>query len=159
MAIGVIVLLVNVVVTSLKKERVGNDPWQDGRTMEWALSSPPVYYNFKQIPLVRGQDTWWIEKMEGKNELTPSEPLQDIHMPNNSIIPFFIALGLFIAAFGAMYNPLNSVGDGHPMGTVVLILGLALMFGSMLVRSIRDDLGYYIPKEDIENDAKGGKVS
>ncbi|MCU9600380.1 cytochrome c oxidase subunit I [Pallidibacillus thermolactis] len=159
MAIGVIVLLVNVVVTSLKKERVGNDPWQDGRTMEWALSSPPVYYNFKQIPLVRGQDTWWIEKMEGKDELTPSEPLQDIHMPNNSIIPFFIALGLFIAAFGAMYNPLNSVGDGHPMGTVVLILGLALMFGSMLVRSIRDDLGYYIPKEDVENDAKGGKVS
>jgi cytochrome c oxidase subunit 1 len=47
------------------------------------------------------------------------------------------------------------------MGTVVLIFGLALMtFGSMLLRSIRDDLGYYIPKEELEDDdAKGGKVS
>ena len=40
-----------------------------------------TYYNFKQIPLVRGNDTWWIEKMEGKKELTPAEPLDDIHMP------------------------------------------------------------------------------
>ncbi|NCU16159.1 cytochrome c oxidase subunit I [Pallidibacillus pasinlerensis] len=160
MTIGVIVLLVNIVITSMSKQQVANDPWGDGRTIEWALPSPPPYYNFKQLPLVRGQDTWWLEKMEGNKELPPAEPLQDIHMPKGSILPFFIALGLFIAGFGAMYNPLNQVGDGHPMGTVVLIFGLAMTFGTMLLRSLRDDLGYYIPKEELEDDdAKGGKVS
>ena len=65
MAIGVIVLLYNIVITSVKNVRVANDPWGDGRTLEWAIESPPVYYNFAQTPLVRGLDTVWIEKMEG----------------------------------------------------------------------------------------------
>ncbi len=72
--------------------------------LEWAIPSPPPFYNFKQIPLVRGLDAYWIEKMNGKKEMTPAEPLGDIHMPNSSFIPFMISLGLFIAAFGAMYR-------------------------------------------------------
>lgn len=158
MAVAVIILLFNVVITSIRNKKVGVDPWEDGRTMEWAIASPPPFYNFKQTPLVRGLDTWWLEKMEGKKELTPAEPLGDIHMPNNSIIPFFISLGLFVAAFGAMYNPLNSVGDGKSWGLPVLIIGLGITFGSMLIRSLRDDFGYHIHKEDLLEDDKGGKV-
>lgn len=158
MAVAVIILLFNVVITSIRNKKVGADPWEDGRTMEWAIASPPPFYNFKQTPLVRGLDTWWLEKMEGKKELTPAEPLGDIHMPNNSIIPFFISLGLFVAAFGAMYNPLNSVGDGKSWGLPVLIIGLGITFGSMLIRSLRDDFGYHIHKEDLLEDDKGGEV-
>ncbi len=158
MAVAVITLLFNVVITSIRNKKVGADPWEDGRTMEWAIASPPPFYNFKQTPLVRGLDTWWLEKMEGKKELTPAEPLGDIHMPNNSIVPFFISLGLFVAAFGAMYNPLNSVGDGKSWGLPVLIIGLGITFGSMLIRSLRDDFGYHIHKEDLLEDDKGGKV-
>lgn len=158
MAVAVIILLFNVVITSIRNKKVGADPWEDGRTMEWAIASPPPFYNFKQTPLVRGLDTWWLEKMDGKKELTPAEPLGDIHMPNNSIIPFFISLGLFVAAFGAMYNPLNSVGDGKSWGLPVLIIGLGITFGSMLIRSLRDDFGYHIHKEDLLEDDKGGKV-
>lgn len=158
MAVAVIILLFNVVITSIRNKKVGADPWEDGRTMEWAIASPPPFYNFKQTPLVRGLDTWWLEKMEGKKELTPAEPLGDIHMPNNSIIPFFISLGLFVAAFGAMYNPLNSVGDGKSWGLPVLIIGLGITFGSMLIRSLRDDFGYHIHKEDLLEDDKGGIV-
>ena len=84
-------LLINVIITSVKNEKVGNDPWGDGRTLEWAISSPPPFYNFKQLPLVRGLDAYWIEKMEGKKGMTPAEPLGDIHMPNSSFIPFMIA--------------------------------------------------------------------
>ena len=92
MAIGVIVLVYNIIVTSVKNVRVGNDPWGDGRTLEWAIESPPVYYNFAQTPLVRGLDTVWIEKMEGNESgITPAEPVQDIHMPNGSIIPFLLS--------------------------------------------------------------------
>ena len=45
-----------------------------------------------------------LKKWKGRKELTPAEPLGDIHMPNSSFTPFMISLGLFIAAFGAMYQ-------------------------------------------------------
>ena len=51
MAIGVIILVVNIIITAVKNERVGNDPWGDGRTLEWAIPSPLPFYNFKQTPL------------------------------------------------------------------------------------------------------------
>lgn len=159
MAAGVIVLLINIIITSVKNVKVGNDPWEDGRTLEWAIPSPPPFYNFKQTPLVRGLDPYWIEKMEGKKEMTPAEPLGDIHMPNASFLPFIIALGLFIAAFGAMYNPLNQIGDGKPWAIPVLIIGLAISFGAMLVRSLKDDHGFHIHKEDlIDDEDKGVKA-
>jgi cytochrome c oxidase subunit I len=159
MAAGVIILLINVIITSVKNEKVGNDPWGDGRTLEWSIPSPPPFYNFKQTPLVRGLDPYWIEKMEGKKEMTPAEPLGDIHMPNPSILPFIISMGLFIAAFGAMYNPLNQIGDAKPWAVPVLIIGLAITFGAMLVRSLKDDHGFHIHKEDlIDDEDKGVKA-
>ncbi|MGG3451447.1 cytochrome c oxidase subunit I [Domibacillus aminovorans] len=152
MFVGVIVLLINVVVTQVKNVKVGIDPWKDGRTLEWALPSPTPFYNFKQLPLVRGLDAFWIEKMEGKTEMTPAEPIGDIHMPNNSFTPFMIALGLFIGAFGAMYHV-----DDKGWALPVLIIGLAVAFASMLYRSIKDDHGYHIHKEELLDDAdKGG---
>ncbi|WML49383.1 cytochrome c oxidase subunit I [Neobacillus sp. PS3-34] len=153
MAAGVIVLLFNIIMTSVKNVRVGNDPWGDGRTLEWAIASPPPFYNFKQLPLVRGLDAYWLEKMEGKKAMTPAEPLGDIHMPNSSFIPFMISLGLFIAAFGAMYH------HDHTWGLPVLIFGLAVTFGSMFVRSVKDDHGFHIHKEDLlEENEKGVKA-
>lgn len=68
MAAATVVLVINIIITTVKNERVGNDPWGDGRTLEWAIPSPPPFYNFKQLPLVRGLDPLWIEKMEGKKE-------------------------------------------------------------------------------------------
>ncbi len=153
MAIGVIVLLINVVLTIVKNERIGNDPWGDGRTLEWAIPSPPPFYNFPQTPLVRGLDSYWIEKMEGNKEgMVYAEPLGDIHMPNGSIIPLIMSFGMFVAAFGAMYHM-----DGDKAWALpVLVIGLGITFGSMLVRSLKDDLGFYITKEELLRDAKGG---
>jgi cytochrome c oxidase subunit I len=151
MAAGVIVLLVNIVITSVKNEKVGNDPWGDGRTIEWAIPSPPPFYNFKQTPLVRGLDTWWIEKLEGKKELTPAEPIGDIHMPNSSILPFVMSLGLFVAAFGAMYQV-----DDKPWAIPVLIIGMLITLGAMFLRSVIDDHGYHIHKEDLLKDGEKG---
>ncbi|EIJ81633.1 cytochrome c oxidase, subunit I [Bacillus methanolicus PB1] len=150
MAAAVIVLLLNIVISSVKKQKVGNDPWEDGRTLEWAIPSPPPFYNFKQLPLVRGLDAYWLEKMEGKKGMVPAEPLGDIHMPNSSFVPFMISLGLFIAAFGAMYRA------DYSWGLPVFIIGLAVTFGSMAFRSIKDDHGFHIHKEDLIDDNKKG---
>ncbi|KAA0966636.1 cytochrome c oxidase subunit I [Sporosarcina sp. ANT_H38] len=154
MAIGIIVLVYNIIVTSIKNVRVGNDPWGDGRTLEWAIESPPPFYNFAQTPLVRGLDTVYIEKMEGNlSGITPAEPVQDIHMPNGSFIPFMMSLGLFIAGFGAMFRTEES------WGMPLLIIGLVWTFAAMAMRSLKDDLGFYVKKEDILKDMKrkGGK--
>lgn len=149
MGAGFIVLVVNILITVFKNKRVGNDPWGDGRTLEWAIESPPVYYNFAQTPLVRGLDTVWIEKMEGnKSGMTPAEPVQDIHMPNGSIIPMLMSFGLFVAGFGAMFRLETD------WGLPVLVLGLFWTFVCMSVRSFKDDTGYYIKKEELLADLK-----
>jgi len=149
MAIGITILLYNIIVTQVKNVRVANDPWGDGRTLEWAIESPPPFYNFAQTPLVRGLDTVYIEKMEGNlSGITPAEPVQDIHMPNGSFIPFMMSLGLFIAGFGAMYR------TEEPWGMAVLVIGLIWTFAAMAMRSLKDDLGFYVKKEDILRDLK-----
>jgi cytochrome c oxidase subunit 1 len=154
MAVAVIVMLINVIMTSIKNERVGNDPWGDGRTLEWAIPSPPPFYNFKQLPLVRGLDAYWIEKMDGKKAMTPAEPLGDIHMPNSSFVPVVISFGLFVAAFGAV-----GVGDDASYGVPVLVIGMLITLGAMFFRSVKDDHGFHIHKEDLmKDDDKGGKA-
>jgi cytochrome c oxidase subunit 1 len=156
MALGTIVLLINVVKTVVKGERVGNDPWGTGRTLEWSISSPAPEYNFKQTPLVRGLDALWVEKMEGRNEMTPAEPVGDIHMPNPSILPFVMSVGFFIAAFGFMYA--NIQGDTTNVPALIVgIVGMLILLGSMFLRSVIDDHGFHIHKEDLENDDKGVK--
>ncbi|KGX88580.1 cytochrome c oxidase subunit I [Pontibacillus litoralis] len=146
MAIGTIVFIINIIYTALKEEKCGTDPW-DGRTLEWTVPSPPPFYNFKQIPLVRGLDALWVEKVQGNGEMTPAEPLGDIHMPNNTFIPFMISLGLFIAGIGFIYQVDNK------QWLIVGIAGLLITFISMFVRSMKDDLGYHVHKEDLEKGA------
>ncbi|SFA46614.1 cytochrome c oxidase subunit 1 [Parageobacillus thermantarcticus] len=153
MTAGVIILLINVVISSISGKKAEADAWGVGRTLEWAVSSPAPEYNFAQIPLVRGLDAYWLEKMEGKKGLTPAEPLGDIHMPNPSVLPFVISLGLFVSAFGFLYH------NDYSWGLPVAILGLVITFGSMFLRSIIDDYGFHIHKDEIiEAEKKGVKA-
>ncbi|MFJ7667919.1 cytochrome c oxidase subunit I [Lysinibacillus sp. NPDC097195] len=144
MGVGVILMVINCLM-SIKGKPAGRDPWGDGRTLEWSIPQPIPFYNFRQTPLVRGLDPWWIEKQEGNKEVTFAEPLGDIHMPNNSAIPFVISVGMFIAAFGALYNP----DADKPWSIYVLIIGLLITFGAMIARSVKDDHGFHLHKEDI----------
>lgn len=151
MTAGVILLVINVIITTVKGEPAGNDPWEDGRTLEWAIPQPIPFYNFRQTPLVRGLDPYWIEKQDGNKEgMLYAEPLGDIHMPNNSIVPFVMTLGLFIASFGALYSPLGVADDSRVWAIPVLVIGLAITFGSMIYRSLKDDHGYYLTVAEIE---------
>jgi cytochrome c oxidase subunit I len=143
MAVAVLVLVINIIKTSMSKQQADGDAWGDGRTLEWAIPSPPPEYNFKQTPLVRGLDSLWIEKMEGRKEIVPAEPVGDIHMPNGSILPLLMSLGLFIAAIGFLYR--NDYAWGDPIGAG----GLFITFASMFLRSWIDDHGYHIHKEEL----------
>ncbi|WP_181348950.1 cytochrome c oxidase subunit I [Thalassobacillus sp. CUG 92003] len=143
MAIGTLIFVYNVIYTAMKEKKVSGDPW-DGRTLEWSIPSPPPFYNFKQTPLVRGLDPLWIEKQDGKTGMTPAEPLGDIHMPNGSFLPFLMSLGLFIAGFGFIYQV------DHKGWLALVFIGMGITLGSMLTRSLKDDLGYHVHKEELE---------
>lgn len=158
MGVGTIVLIYNIVMTHLKEKNAPADPW-DGRTLEWAIPSPPPVYNFKQTPLVRGLDALWKEKTDGKTELTPAEPVGPIHMPSGSILPFFMSLGLGIAGFGFMFQSEYTEGiRGLLFGNwIVAGLGLAITFACMVLRSLYDDKGFHIEPED-QHDDKGVKI-
>lgn len=143
MGIGSTVFIINIVYTAIKAEKADADPW-DGRTLEWSVSSPPPYYNFEQLPLVRGLDPLWIEKTEGDGKMPPGEPLDDVHMPSGSIIPFLMSFGFFIAGFGFIYQ------TDYVLAYLLLYGGMAFAIGCMVVRSLKDDYGYYIPKEELQ---------
>ncbi len=143
MGIGSILFVVNIIVTSRSKEKLGADPWGDGRTLEWTIPSPPPEYNFLQTPLVRGFDALWKEKMDGNKTVTPAEPVGPIHMPSPSILPFFMSVGLFIGGFGFMYHQ-------YIIGGV----GLLITFTCMILRSLYDDHGYHIEVEELEKGVK-----
>ncbi|WP_115991848.1 cytochrome c oxidase subunit I [Cohnella lupini] len=139
MGIGTIVFLLNIFTTWAKPRNAAGDAWEDGRTLEWSIPSPPPEYNFQQTPLVRGYDAFWKEKMEGKTAMTPAEPIGSIHMPSPSILPLIMSIGLFVAGFGFMYDRLIVAG-----------IGLLITFGCMLIRSLYDDHGFHIEPEDQE---------
>jgi len=59
MAIAVVLLVVNIVVSSLAREPVADDPWEGGFSLEWATSSPPPEFNFDQLPPIRSERPVW----------------------------------------------------------------------------------------------------
>jgi len=52
LGIGVMVTVVNVLISINKGQKAGNDPWK-GNTLEWFTQSPPPENNFDVIPRVR----------------------------------------------------------------------------------------------------------
>ncbi|MGN6094054.1 MAG: cytochrome o ubiquinol oxidase subunit I [Luteibacter jiangsuensis] len=83
-ALGIGSFLIQIAVSVLKRKQlvdVTGDPW-DGRTLEWATSSPPPGYNFAFTPVIHDSDAWWDMKKRGYNR--PLEGFRPIHMPSNT---------------------------------------------------------------------------
>ena len=55
---GTFVFLGNLLWSYFKGKAAGNDPW-DAWTLEWSTSSPPVEYNFAEIPVVKSRRPLW----------------------------------------------------------------------------------------------------
>lgn len=77
------------------------DPW-NGRTLEWATSSPPPFYNFAHIPKVTSRDAFWQMKKEGKKLLKGK--FEDIEMPKNTAVGIYIASFALVLGFAMVWH-------------------------------------------------------
>ncbi|HCE76703.1 MAG TPA: cytochrome c oxidase subunit I [Dehalococcoidia bacterium] len=104
------------------------DPW-DARTLEWSIASPPPEYNFKEIPVVRSLDDWWVTKQGGAHKEVPvsggsGDEGHGIHLPQPSYWPMVTAIGLFIAAYGVVFNDLIVPWGLAAIGLVIGFIGV-----------------------------------
>ena len=77
------------------------DPW-DGRTLEWATSSPPPDYNFAFTPVVHEIDAWWDMKKHGYQR--PRSGFQPIHMPANTGAGVVISVFSLVMGFALIWH-------------------------------------------------------
>jgi len=95
-AVGIASFLIQIYVSFRDRERLRDwtgDPW-DGRSLEWATSSPPPAYNFAFTPVIHDLDAYY--DMKSRNAERPLTGFRDIHMPKNTGTGVILA-GLSVA--------------------------------------------------------------
>jgi cytochrome c oxidase subunit I+III len=139
-AVGVLLLLVNV-VRSLRHGLVaGPNPW-DAPTLEWSTPSPPPPYNFLVIPTVASRNPLWEDRMDDREQRSildagllldqgretlgstalDAEPDVILRMPGDSPAPLLLAIAL-CGVFGALL-----VHRWWVSGGFALLMGLAIL--------------------------------
>jgi len=112
------------------------NPW-NGKTLEWATSSPPPVYNFAIIPTVDQRDPLWAESWK---EIPPDKlNYEDIHMPKNTLFGFLIG-GLSLAFGFAMTWHIGWIAVAS-LGGIILCL---------IIRLSSKDEHYTIKAEDVK---------
>ncbi|WP_167085568.1 cytochrome o ubiquinol oxidase subunit I [Rhizomicrobium palustre] len=145
-AVGALIIFIGINATVLQivwsivkhkklKDKTG-DPW-NGRTLEWATSSPPAFYNFAVVPKVHGIDAFWAMKQEGKApKLEPQ--YEKIHMPHNTGTGFIIGVTSGVLGFALTWHIWWLVG-----------LAFLVMLGAAVAHSFDEDRDYYVPSETV----------
>jgi cytochrome o ubiquinol oxidase subunit 1 len=113
-----------------KKNRdVSGDPW-DGRTLEWATTSPAPVYNFAVIPRVETRDAFWEMK---QSKLGGHKTVyENIMLPKNSPFPVMIAACVAVLGFSIIW---------HIWWLVFLALLCAI---ALVIRRTSDDESEYV---------------
>jgi cytochrome c oxidase subunit I len=134
LAIGLLVMLYNLVKSARSGPLAGNDPW-GADTLEWETTSPPPVYNFEYPPTVSSRHARW----EGSDDRTvvaglrsdvpevlvtkllDAEPDHRTELPGASPWPFFVAAGTGVAVILSIYTPWGLVIGAVP--TAIALLG------------------------------------
>jgi cytochrome o ubiquinol oxidase subunit 1 len=139
---GIILQIAQLVVSIRRREELRDhtgDPW-NGRSLEWATSSPPPAFNFAVLPRVEGRDAYWAMKQRARRQATPvPEPdYTDIEMPRNS------ATG-FVCAFFATFMGFALIWHIWWMAIVAAVGAYA----TFVVFAWRDRTEYIIPAAEV----------
>ncbi|MDB5434944.1 MAG: coxX [Phenylobacterium sp.] len=131
-------LVVSIRTREQRRDLTG-DPW-DGRSLEWATSSPPPAFNFAVLPDVRGQEAYWgIKEHAIETQHLVDEPeYRAIEMPRNSPTGVVTAFFATVTGFSLIW---------HIWWLVAL--GLIGAFATFVVFAWRDVDEYEIPAEEV----------
>jgi cytochrome o ubiquinol oxidase subunit 1 len=138
--IGIIFQIVQLFVSIRDREKLRDytgDPW-DGRSLEWATSSPPPVFNFAVMPIVTGPDAYWTMKAEAKEGIVQQPDYQPIELPRNSPTGFVCAFFATVMGFALIWQIWWMV-----------IAGLLGAFATFVVFAWRDHDEYEIPAEEV----------
>ena len=136
--LGIIAFIVQIFVSIRRRESLrdhSGDPW-NGRTLEWATSSPPPAYNFAFTPRIHDQDAWYDMKRRGYQR--PTSGYLPIHMPKNT------AAGIVLAGISALF--------GFAMIWHIWWLAAASFIGliaATIVHTFNYDRDYHIPADEV----------
>lgn len=139
--LGIVCFVMQIVFGFLQRNNnidYTGDAWVNGRTFEWAISSPPPFYNFAYIPQGEGIDRFWADKENGVAYVRP-EKYEDIHMPTNRVAGFGMAILLSIMGFALIWH--------------IWWLAIAALAGTIigLIRaSFNQNVDYYVPAAEVE---------
>ncbi len=111
------------------------DPW-NGRNLEWSTRSPPPFYNFAITPEVHSRDPFWVMKHAKQ---TQTRKYEEIHMPNNSSMGFYIGILSFLFGFGLIWY----------MFWLALISVIGIIVCAIL-HLYQKHPGYHITAEELE---------
>tara|TARA_R110002051_G_scaffold32382_2_gene73032 strand:- start:102709 stop:104769 length:2061 start_codon:yes stop_codon:yes gene_type:complete len=115
------------------------DPW-NGRTLEWATSSPPPDYNFAVIPQVSERDQFAWAKANG-TAFEPPKRYVDIQVPRNTSVGMVFLIGGTALGFALVWYM-----------WWLAVLSLVVMLGALIARSFISDPHRTIPAAEIEAD-------
>jgi cytochrome o ubiquinol oxidase subunit 1 len=81
------------------------DPW-DGRTLEWATSSPPPSFNFAVIPRIAGKEAYWWDKQRAIiDQRMPDEPsYATLVLPRRAPTGFITAFFASFTGFALIWH-------------------------------------------------------
>ncbi len=136
-AVGVALQLAQILASVIQKKHlrdITGDPW-NGRTLEWATTSPPQFYNFAVIPRVRQRDAFW----EIKHHVLPNPTYEDIHMPKNTAAGIYISIFAFLAGFAFVWEMV--------LLAVVSIIGIIVVF---VIRGFNENSEYILSAADVQ---------
>uniref|UniRef100_UPI003F98AAEE cbb3-type cytochrome c oxidase subunit I n=1 Tax=Roseiarcus sp. TaxID=1969460 RepID=UPI003F98AAEE len=106
--VGIIFQIAQLVVSIRYRDELRDetgDPW-NGRSLEWATSSPPPAYNFAVLPEVEGRDAYWAMKQRAleQRKLSKEPAYTDIELPRNTPTGFICAFFATFMGFALIWH-------------------------------------------------------
>jgi cytochrome c oxidase subunit 1 len=118
-AVSFLLFIYNVIKTTRSGKVASPDPW-DGRTLEWAIPSPPPVYNFARVPQVHDRDDLWLQKYGDGHGGAPrpkagpvtAAEIAAIHMPPTSSWPIILAIAMAVMISGLLISTYQIIIGG-----------------------------------------------
>ena len=138
-AVGILAMLIQFAVSIINRDKLRDetgDPWQ-GRTLEWATSSPPPDYNFAKTPIIHDGDAWWDMKARGYQR--PTGGFKAVHMPSNTGAGFILSALSLVLGFALIWYI-----------WWLAAASFAALIGYAIFHTFNYRRDYYIPAETVQ---------